>query len=177
MSEGDPQMEEAKERSNATDGEEEESLAVQKEMQEPDATVQEESTLPFDPDLLKGFPPEVKQRVTKMMGIEMRGMSGPVPNPLMEAIAKVMDGGHLTTLIESMDRTAKLEFESAKHLRWICLIVLCVLLAFSAVAIWLLKDSNPDLLKELITIAATLAGGLGMGLGVKTWWDQRQQRM
>jgi len=149
-------------------------LAAPEEMGEKGETVPEKDFLPFDPELLEGAPPEVMKRSIQMAFSMMR-MGAPALNPLATAVAKVLDGDHLTNIIKSMDRSANLELVSAQQARWTNLLYLIVVLVFAGFALWLLKDSNPDLLRDLIAIVASLAGGLGAGYGIKAWAEQKRR--
>jgi hypothetical protein len=132
--------------------------------------VPEEDVFPFDPGLLKDAPPEVR-RAFQMSFAMMRG--GPTPSPLPAAIAEAINSDHLDHILTSIDEDAKLGYDAARHTRWINLICLAAILIFAGFVVWLLKDSNPELLKDLIAIVATLVGGAGIGFGVKTWREQR----
>ena len=121
----------------------------------------------------QGTPPEVR-RVIQIV-FSMLRFGGSISNPMAAAVAKVLDGDHLTDLIKSMDRCTEMELTSAKEARQTNLQYLVVVLLFAAFALWVLKDSNPELLKDLVTIVATLAGGLGAGYGIKTWIEERRR--
>lgn len=90
--------------------------------------VPEKDFLPFDPELLEGAAPEVKRSI--QMAFSMMRMGGPALNPLATAVAKVLDGDHLTNIIKSMDRSAELELSSAQQARWTNLLYLIVVLVF-----------------------------------------------
>jgi len=172
---GDPAIEEAKEEeSEQRDIEEGESLAAPEEEEEKGEIVSEEDVFPFDPEFLKDAPPEVRRAMIQMSSAMIR-MGGPVSNPLAAAVARVLDADHLTSLIESMDRSAELEVTNAQRTRWTVLLCLIIVLVFAGFALWLLKDSNPDLLKDLVAIIASLVGGLGAGYGIKTWAERKRQ--
>jgi hypothetical protein len=165
VSRGDPAIEESEEEGfEERDIEEQESLAAREEMEEKGEIVPGKDIFPFDPELLEGAPPEVKRSI--QLAFSMMRMGGPALNPLATAVAKVLDGDHLTDLIKSMDRSAELELSSAQQARWTNLLYLIAVLVFAGFALWLLKDSNPDLLRDLIAIVASLAGGLGAGYGI-----------
>lgn len=142
-------------------------------MEEKGEIVPGKDFLPFDPELLEGAPPEVRRSI--QMVFSMLRMGSPALNPMATAVAKVLDGDHLTHLIKSMDRSAELELSSAQQARWTNLLYLIVVLVFAGFALWLLKDSNPDLLRDLIAIVASLAGGLGAGYGIKAWAEQKRR--
>lgn len=174
MSRGDPAIEQAEEEgSEERDIEEQKSLAAPEQMGEKGEIVPEKDFLPFDPELLEGAAPEVKRSI--QMAFSMMRMGGPALNPLATAVAKVLDGDHLTNIIKSMDRSAELELSSSQQARWTNLLYLIVVLVFAGFALWLLKDSNPDLLRDLIAIVASLAGGLGAGYGIKAWAEQKRR--
>jgi hypothetical protein len=175
VSRDDPATEgvEKEERSEERDIEEQKPLAVPEEMEEKGKIVPENDILPFDPELLEGAPAEVRRSI--QMAFSMLRMGGPSLNPLATAVARVLDGDHLTNLIESMDRSAELELRSTQQARWTNLLYLIVVLVFAGFALWLLKDSNPDLLRDLIAIVASLAGGLGAGYGIKAWAEQKRR--
>ena len=174
MSKSDPAIEEAKEGgSEGRETEERKPLDAPEKVEERGEIVSEDDTLPFAPELLEGAPPEVKRAFE--MFISMTRMAGPAPNPMATAIAKVLDGNHLTDLIQSMGRGEELELSSVQRARWTNLLYLVVVLVFAGFAMWLLRDSNPDLLKDLIAIVASLAGGLGAGYGIKAWTEQRRR--
>ena len=98
---------------------------------------------------------------------------GPTLSPLPTAIAKILNSDHLDHMLTSIDEDTKLGYEAARQTRWANLICLTVILIFAGFVVWLLKDSNPELLKDLIAIVATLLGGAGIGFGVKTWRERR----
>jgi len=129
--------------------------------------------LPFSPEFLEGAPPELKRAM--QMFFSMSKTSVRASNPLAAAVAKVLSSDHLASLIGLMERSEERELCNAQRVRWANLLYLIVVLIFAGFAVWLLEDSNPDLLKDLITIAATLAGGLGAGYGIKTWAERKQQ--
>lgn len=174
MSKGDPAIEEAKEESEEKDIEEEKSLAAPEEEGEEGEIVREEDILPFDPKLLEKAPPKVKQAFVEM-SVEMMRMGGPAHNPLAAAVAKVLDGDHLIALIGSIDRSTELEHSSARQARWTNLLCLTAVLVFAGFAVWLLKDSDPDLLKYLFAAVVTLVGGAGVGYGYKAWRDEQRR--
>ena len=174
MSKGDPAIEEAKEESEEKDIKKEKSLAAPEEEGEEGEIVLEEDILPFDPKFLEEAPPKVKRAIIEM-SFQMMRMGGPAFNPLAAAVAKVLDGDHLTAVIKSVDRSTELEHSSAQQARWTNLLCLIVVLIFAGFAVWLLKDSNPDLLKDLFALVVALAGGLGAGYGIKTWQEQKRR--
>jgi hypothetical protein len=174
VSRGDPAIEKAKEEGpEESDIGEQKPLAASEEIEKKGEIVPDKDFLPFDPELLEGTPAEVKRSI--QMVFSMLRMGSPALNPLATAVAKVLDGDHLTNLIKSMDRSAELELRSAQQARWTNLVYLIVVLVFAGFALWLLKDSNPDLLRDLIAIVASLAGGLGAGYGIKAWAEQKRQ--
>jgi len=116
VSRGDRAIEEAEEEgSEERDIEEQESLAAPEGMGEKGETVPEKGFLPFDPELLEGAVPEVKRSI--QMAFSMMRMGGPALNRLATAVAKVLDGDHLTNIVKSMDRSAELELSSAQQAR------------------------------------------------------------
>jgi hypothetical protein len=173
MSKGDLVIEEAKEESEEKDSEEEKHLAAPKEVEENGEIVPEEDILPFAPELLEAATPEVK-RATQIAFSMMR-FGGAITNPMAAAIAKVLDRDHVTDLIQLMDRGTEMELSSAREARRTNLLYLIVVLIFAAFALWILRDSNPELLRSLVNTVATLAGGLGAGYGIKAWIDERRQ--
>ena len=173
MSNGDPAVEEAKEQeSEERDIEEERPLAAPEEGEKGEI-VREEDILPFDPKLLEDAPPEVRQLI-KMSSAMIR-MGGPSFNPLVAAVAKTLDGDHLAAVIKSMDRSTELEHDSVRRAHLMNLLCLIALLIFAGFALWLLKDSDPDLLKYLFGAVVTLAGGAGVGYGYKAWRDEQRR--
>ena len=174
MSKGDPAIEKAKEESEERDIEEEKSLAAPEEEGEEGEIVRDEDILLFDPKLLEEAPPKVKRAIIEM-SFQMMRMGGPAYNPVAAAVAKVLDGEHLTGLIKSVDRSTELEHSNAQQARRTNLLCLIAVLVFAGFALWLLKDSSPDLLKDLIAIAATAAGGVGAGVGYMAWRQQQRR--
>lgn len=146
--------------------EEEESLVTTEEEKEEKKgeILSEEDIFPFAPELLEGAPPQLRRAI--QMGFSMMRSVGPAPSPLVSAIGKVLTSEHLTTVIESAKRSEELGYSNAQRVRWTNLLYLIVVLIFAGFALWILKDSNPDLLERLVVIAATLAGGLGAGYGI-----------
>lgn len=146
----------------------EETALVGSEQQEECAEdIPDEEIFPFDPELLDDASPGVKKAIIQMTSASMR-MGGPIADPLARAIARVIDSTHVSALIESMDRNAKEELADTQHARWVYLVYVAVAMLFAGFVLWLLSDSNPELLKDLIAILAGFAGGLGAGFGIGT---------
>ena len=173
MSKDDPETEEPGEAEPIEGDTEEEKSPAIPETVKGEGEIVSEDDLPFPAEFLEGAPPSVIQFLRSTFS--MRSMSGPVFNPLSAAIAKVLDAEHLTLFMQSMDRNTELEARSAYRARWVSLAYLGAVLVFAGFLVWLLKDSNPDLLKDVITLVSILAGGLGAGYGVKVHMDQKKQ--
>jgi hypothetical protein len=130
--------------------EEKDLVATEEEKEEKKSEIlSEEDILPFAPELLEGAPPELRRAI--QMSSSMMRMVGPAPSPLMSAIGKVLTSEHLTTVIESAKRSEELGYSNAQRVRWTNLLYLIVVLIFAGFALWILKDSNPDLLERLVT--------------------------
>ena len=173
MSKDDPETEEPGEAEPIEGDTEEEKSPAIPETVKGEGEIVSEDDLPFPAEFLEGAPPSVIQFLRSTFS--MRSMSGPVFNPLSAAIAKVLDAEHLTLFMQSMDRNTELEARSAYRARWVHLAYVSVVLVFAGVVVYMLKDSNPDLLTDLITRVIGIAGGLGTGFGVGVYIIQRKQ--
>ena len=130
----------------------------------------DEVVLPFDPEMLEGATPEVKTSL-RMFFSKMR-IYGPRPRPIESAIEKNLNSDHVTSLIEERRLKTELDGKATTLARWTNLLILIVVLVFAGFALWLLGDSNPELVSDLLTHVIALAGGLGAGYGYKAWRDQ-----
>ena len=84
-----------------------------KESEDKDDSDAEDLVLPFDPEILEGAPPEVKQSLRLWFSQMQMQMSAPRSNPLISAIAEHLNAEHLSSVINAMEKTETLESKSA----------------------------------------------------------------
>ena len=125
-----------------------------------EAPSQEPPVIPAIPEqLLKQMPATLRASFESFVA-QVTG-PGSRPHPIYEKIQPE----YIPLLLKSVDQSEKLSFDDAQRKRIFG--VIFALLAFAAMAflVWSLGESNPDLLKELITYVAVAMGGLGGGYG------------
>jgi hypothetical protein len=119
-------------------------------------------------DVLSGLPKGVRRTVELFMTQMIR--SGATPSPFWDKVTPE----HVPLLIDSMDRTEKLNSENEQKGRVFSLVYCALGIGLLVFLVVYLGSSNPDLLEKVITIGLGFIGGFGSGYGYRALKSRRE---
>ena len=117
-------------------------------------------------EVIENLPPEL-QGVMKM-GLTMQRFSGPMPHPL----ASKLNEKHIDKILDISEKDNDRWFSDAQRDRFFtgfCILIGVGLFIFLTI---FLVGNDTELFKEILKLLVTLAGGIGIGYGIKSYKDR-----
>lgn len=121
----------------------------------------------IDPDIkqvLDNFPNNEQKSIMAMMQY-----SGPKPNPLLDKI----DSDHIHKLLDYTREEGKSAHRMRSSNRWFQLAYTLLAISAGALMIIYLLPLDKQLLVDILKVLVGFAGGLGSGLGLKSYWNKK----
>ena len=113
------------------------------------------------------LPPEAKRVIQMAVSTHKIGLES---DPIAEKLTET----HISTLLESSEKSDQRAFEYAKMSRKYGLVyVLISVVLFVFLTVYLV-DIDKELWKKVVKLFAVFAGGFGGGFGVKSYLDRNQ---
>lgn len=129
---------------------------------DPDGS-KDESSSPFEPELLKKLPPKDRQKVVELLSLQ--AISAPVFHPVTKKITEQ----HIDKLLDAAEKDSERSHEEARSSRRYGFAAFLVLVLLFVFVTMFLTSVDRDLYRDVVKVLLGVIGGFGGGFAFKSY--------